>query len=204
MKKIIFDFDGTLIDSRQRLFNLFSFLVPNSSLSFEEYWLIKERGISHKEILNNIFDFNDEDILSFHKDWMKLIEDEYYLEFDRPFHFSSDLLIDQKKKGFELVLLTARQFPEKVEQQLINFKWIDLFSDILVTQQLKSKKELLLESNYHKDAIMMIGDTGYDITTANDLNIFSVGVLTGFHSFETLKRYHPKKIVESVNEIKYL
>jgi phosphoglycolate phosphatase len=204
MQRIIFDFDGTLIDSRQRLFKLFSFLIPHSTLSYEEYWIIKGNGVGHSEILKNKFSFNNDDILSFQKDWMKLIEDDKYLEMDVPFHFSTKSLRDLKNKGFDLVLLTARQYPVKVQQQLDNFNWSCLFSDILVTEQLYSKKDLLIKSNYHEQSIMMIGDTGYDIKTANDLNIFSVGVLTGFHSSETLRKYSPKKIVDSIEEIQYL
>ena len=134
----------------------------------------------------------------------KLIEDDKYLEMDVPFYFSTKSLRDLKNRGFDLVLLTARQYPVKVQQQLDNFNWSCLFSDILVTEQMYSKKELLIKSNYHEQSIMMIGDTGYDIKTANDLNIFSVGVLTGFHSSETLRKYSPKKIVDSIEEIQYL
>lgn len=201
MGKIIFDLDGTLIDSRQRLFKLFSFLVPHSTLSYEEYWLIKGKGIGHKELLKNKFDFEDSDILFFHEKWMKFIEDDDYLKMDQPFPFATQTLINLKQKGFDLVLLTARQYSNKVEQQLINFNWLNIFSDILVTRQLYSKKELLIKSSHHKEAKMMIGDTGYDIATANDLNILSVGVLTGFHSLETLKKYNPKIILKSIDEI---
>jgi phosphoglycolate phosphatase len=201
MKKIIFDFDGTLIDSRLRLFNLFSFLVPNSKMSFEEYWLLKAKGTGHKEILKNKFNFEDNDVLDFQKKWMILIEDKKFLKTDEPFILSTKTLNLLKNKGFDLVLLTARQSPENVKRQLIKFNWTDIFFDILVTEQIYSKRDLITQSNYRNEIVMMIGDTGYDIKTANDLNIFSVAVLSGFHSEETLKSYSPKLIIQSVDEI---
>jgi phosphoglycolate phosphatase-like HAD superfamily hydrolase len=170
-------------------------------MSFEEYWLIKEKGTSHREILKKIFNYEDNDVQVFQKKWMKLIENKKFLKTDEPFTFSTKTLLDLKKKGFDLVLLTARQYPGNVEKQLIKFNWIDLFSDILVTQQLYSKRDLIIQSNYCNEIAMMIGDTGYDIKTANDLDIFSVAVLSGFHSEKTLKKYNPKLIVNTIDEI---
>ena len=54
---IIFDFDGTLIDSKERLFKLFSFLVPQSNLDFKAYWELKKQGIGHAEILEKHFNY---------------------------------------------------------------------------------------------------------------------------------------------------
>ena len=49
--KLFIDFDGTLVNSKERLYNLFQFLVPSSGFSFDEYWARKKKGISHKVIL---------------------------------------------------------------------------------------------------------------------------------------------------------
>lgn len=201
MQKIILDFDGTLIDSRYRLFSLFTFLVPNSTLTFEEYWVIKGRGISHADILKNTFNYEDNEILLFQKRWLELIEDDFFLKTDEPIKFVTETLIKLKMKGFDLVLLTARQYPKKVEQQLLKFNWSNLFKDVLVTQQIFSKEELIIKSNYRNEAVMMIGDTGLDIKTANNLDIFSVAVLSGFQSKITLKKYDPKLIVNTVNDV---
>ena len=45
---IFFDLDGTLIDSKLRLYSLFQKLVPESILTYDEYWKYKMNKISHQ------------------------------------------------------------------------------------------------------------------------------------------------------------
>ena len=48
---LIFDLDGTLIDSRLRLYNLFQQLVPTSELTYQDYWAFKQEKVSNEDIL---------------------------------------------------------------------------------------------------------------------------------------------------------
>ena len=79
---IIFDLDGTLIDSKLRLYKLFSDLVPSSELSFDSYWNIKRRGIGHEVILKDCYKYTHRDYRAFHKKWLSLIECSAYLDLD--------------------------------------------------------------------------------------------------------------------------
>lgn len=204
MKKLIFDLDGTLIDSKQRLYSLFSELVPSSILTFNQYWEIKQSGISHSNLLKNKFNYQNSQIENFSKLWMQLIESDKYLELDNPFDFSKDTLLNFKEKGFDLILLTARQFPDKVDEQINNFGWDKYFCNILVSKQIETKNEILTRTGLFKEAFFMVGDTGYDVKTANDLNIFSIGVLSGFHSKFTLQKYNPNEIIPDISFLKKL
>jgi phosphoglycolate phosphatase len=69
---IFFDLDGTIFDSKERLYRLFQELVPQSNLTFEEYWSLKRNKIGHKTIIANYF--KDIDFIQFEKKWMELIE----------------------------------------------------------------------------------------------------------------------------------
>ena len=55
MKKIIFDLDGTLINSYDRLYFLFKLLVPECTFSKEEYWNLKRNKMNHKDIIEKYF-----------------------------------------------------------------------------------------------------------------------------------------------------
>lgn len=201
MKKIIFDFDGTLIDSRRRLYELFTFLEPDLNLSFDGYWKLKRNGISHKEILNNLKYSNYYDNSSFEMKWMELIEDEKYLSLDTPFDGVQKLFDKLKKEGYSIILLTARQFPEKVHKQLDSFGWNNVFSKILVTQQKYTKTELLFaEQDEYSDAIM-VGDTGKDILTGKEIGAYSIAVLSGFLSKKKLKKYKPDEILNCLTDL---
>jgi len=62
---IIFDLDGTLIDSKQRLYQLFQHLVPASTLTFQQYWQFKHNRLSNELILSTEFSYADPDIQRF-------------------------------------------------------------------------------------------------------------------------------------------
>ena len=54
---IFFDLDGTLLDSRKRLYKLFQDLVLESNLTIDEYWELKRNKINHKTILIEKFGY---------------------------------------------------------------------------------------------------------------------------------------------------
>ena len=90
---IIFDFDGTLIDSKERLFKLFSFLVSESELNFEDYWTLKKQGIGHAEILEKQFNYQSNAIQEFQIKWHQEIEKNYWINYDTPIFGVEDKLI---------------------------------------------------------------------------------------------------------------
>ena len=201
MKRIIFDFDGTLIDSRKRLFKLFSYLEPDLKLSFDEYSNLKRNGESHEKILRKLkgeLYFKQSD---FEGKWMKLIEDNYYLNLDTPFEGVTQLLERLKADGYDLWLVTARQYSSKVQDQIMNFGWHNMFSKTLVTGQIMTKKDLLLYGSTNFEHSIMIGDTGKDITTAQEVGAYSIAVLSGFLCFEKLKIYNPNECLNNVTEL---
>jgi phosphoglycolate phosphatase len=201
MKRIIFDFDGTLIDSRERLFKLFSDLEPDSKLTFEDYWNLKRDGESHEKILNRLKGNKYFEQSNFEAKWMELIEDNNYLNLDTPFEGVTQLLERLRSDGYDLWLLTARQHSSKVGAQLLNFGWHNMFSKTMVTGQILTKKALLLDETPDFKSSIMIGDTGKDIMTAQEVGAYSIAVLSGFLSLEKLKTYKPNEFLNNVTEL---
>lgn len=199
MPSIIFDFDGTLIDSRTRLYSLFCRLVPEASLSYDEYWEIKMEGIGHKQILNELNLSDKVQFSSFQIQWMELIESNQYLRLDTPIPEVDNILRKLDTYGIKVELLTARQNPDKVHEQLQKWKWDKYLENVLVTQQKESKKDMIKGFTTNKEIIAMVGDTGYDVITANEMGIHSIGVLSGFHSKETLMKYKPNEIIKDIS-----
>lgn len=195
---LYFDLDGTLIDSRPRLYNLFQYLIPQSELSFDEYWELKRNKKTHKIILETQFNFQEKDLILFEKNWMNLIEDDNWLKFDTPFKEVTEYLLNLKENNFTLYLATARQFKRKVFNQLEKFGWNNLFTEILITEQKTGKADLLKPFINEKIKGWMIGDTDSDIKTGKLLNQKTVAVLTGFQSKEILQSLLPDLIVERV------
>jgi phosphoglycolate phosphatase len=195
---LFFDLDGTLIDSRQRLYKLFQHLVEESHLTFDDYWALKRNKIDHREILVRYFNYSQIEFDYFEKNWMTLIESSEYLTFDQPFDGVKEYLNALLCYDVELYLVTARQFKSGVSKQLSEFGWEGLFKGVLVTEQQKSKADLMKNFIDYKNVNWIIGDTGTDITIGKSLGINTMAVLSGFLSKKFLMEYNPDLVCESV------
>lgn len=197
MLNIIFDLDGTLIDARQRLYHLFQYLVPSSTLSYEQYWLRKKNQLSHHMILSEEFNYPPEKITAFVTEWMRLIEAPEFLKLDVNFAGMQNFLISLQQKA-NLYVCTARQHSDRVSEQLEQLKLLSFFNKILVTEQ-KYAKSMLISDHITQLTVndWMLGDTGKDIQTGKQLNIKTCGVLSGFMNKETLLAYEPDLILSS-------
>jgi len=195
---IIFDLDGTLICSKERLFRLFNDLIPDSDLSFEQYWALKFSLLSNEDILKNYFNYTPIDIENFKIHWMSLIEDDTYLRYDKPIE-GVILYLKYLAKHAVLYMCTARQSREKTITQLSMLGFDGIFKDILVTEQRK-KKEILIEQEvrYLSDQDWIIGDTGKDIQTGKALKIKTCAVLSGFMNKFNLLKYKPDMIINNI------
>jgi len=198
--RIFFDLDGTLINSKLRLYSLFQKLVPQSVLTYNEYWEYKKNKFSHSMLLNQIFNLDENEIDIFETKWMELIEVDCYLKFDKPFEGVTEHLIRLKEKGFILFVVTARQFKEKVCSQLRLFGWENIFHEVLVTEQKNKKEELMKPHLSLCNDNWIIGDTGMDISVGKKLGIKTVAVLSGFQNLAVLSAYKPDYILKNIKE----
>jgi phosphoglycolate phosphatase len=195
--KIFFDLDGTLIDSKERLYRLFQHLVPASTLTFDEYWDKKKNKIDHSKILKNNFSFSEEDITRFQKNWMEQIELPKWLAFDKPFEGVTEYLVDLKKQH-DLYLVTARQFENRVFMQLADYGWTDIFVKVFVTAQKMEKVDLVKNAVITDTTDWFVGDTGKDIEAGKSLGLQTAAVLSGFLNREKLIEYKPSIIINNI------
>lgn len=200
MVNILFDFDGTLINSQGRLYTLFKELCPECKMTYDEYWEIKRNRVNQKDILSKYFLYDDEKIRLFHELWLKKVEDRERLKLDMPVDGVNDIL-ERLLYTYDLFLVTNRQSEERALEEVSRFKWTGMFSKILVTEQKVSKKELIEREISITPEDVFISDTGEDIKTARELGIKSIAVTWGVLNKNILAEYSPTIIVESVNEL---
>lgn len=201
MKSLYFDLDGTLIDSRLRVYRLFCDLVPGCGLSFDQYWEIKRRKVSHAEMLADYFDYGPRKIADTQEKWLDRIEDLDLLKLDKPFEHI-DILLARASSRFNLHLITARQKPGLVQEQLEDFGWSGLFSKVLVTEQRFTKSDLIAKNSSYCKTDMVIGDTGEDIETGRKLGMRTIAVSYGILDGEVLRSYSPDVLLDSPESLK--
>lgn len=201
---LIFDLDGTLICSKQRLYELFCDLSEKMDLTFSEYWNLKFIGKSNQDILKENFGCTDSVIEKFVNDWMRLIESDRYLEMDTLVD-GADLFLEAASKNYSLYICTARQSVSHVKKQLSNLSILQFFENVFVTEQKLTKTELLKKSDINfSENDWMIGDTGHDVMTGKEIGINTCAVLSGFMIEETLANYSPDAIFSDVTKIDFL
>jgi phosphoglycolate phosphatase len=200
LKTIIFDFDGTLLDSTLRLYTLFIDITKFSDLTYEKYWSLKRNGISNLAILASYkIDGISND--QFTETWMNQIESNYYLEMDELYADVFLKINDLHIKGCTLILCTARQKPEGVLKQLDKFKIKEFFNSVIVTEQKHSKSELFDKNHIDVNVDFVVGDTPKDIELAKHVNARSVAITHGFLNARTLKKYNPDCMVDNFKQL---
>jgi phosphoglycolate phosphatase len=202
MDNIFFDLDGTLLESRPRLYQLFQYMVPSSKLSFDEYWALKRNKVAHKQILKNQFLYTAEDIKKFEEDWLKQIELPGWLALDEPFDGISDYL-RSLKQTHKVFIVTSRQSEKMAIEQMDSLGWLDLIDKLLVTGQVKEKYDLIKNEAKIGLGDWLVGDTGKDIQTGKQLGINTAAVLTGFLNEEKLAEYEPDIIETEVTRLNF-
>jgi len=199
---LIFDLDGTLICAKERLFTLFSDLVPESKLTFEQYWDLKFSRLTNLDILNHKFGYSKSDQAAFESNWMASIEDESYLSMDKPIVGVFSYL-DSIKCFHNLYLCTNRQFKDQLFEQLTRLDLLGFFIRVLVTEQKKSKIELIESEVENLSGVdWLIGDTGKDMQAGKALKLRTCAVLSGFMNRTSLIEYQPDLIVDDVTLLK--
>lgn len=194
---VVFDLDGTLIDSRPRMFALFESLVPDSGLDFDAYWALKEAKVSHEHILLRRLGYTEERLAEFVDAWMARIESPPLLALDANFpgmHAALDRLAGQAR----LHVCTARQHRQPVLDQLERLRLLPYFSTVMVTEQVDDKDVLIARHLTDLSADdWMLGDTGKDVQVGKALGMRTCAVLSGFLSRASLAPYGPDLILDS-------
>ena len=195
---MVFDLDGTLIDSRLRLYRLFQHLVPDSQFSYEQYWALKQKKISNEVILSSMLGKEQDQVMRFVAQWMALIESPSYLALDKNF-VGIHAALTRFQQQADLYVCTARQLRQPVLDQLASLDILQFFKRVLVTEQKHSKETLIAAyvANLSSQD-WMVGDTGNDIQVGKLLNMKTCAVLSGFVSRVSLEDYNPDLILDFV------
>jgi len=187
MKSIIFDFDGTLIDSAEHIYNCYYLVTKKIAphLLFEAKELIV--GPTLKETIELILGKDNKDLFDiFFKEFIKIHDNN--LSNTKIFNGIQNLLDDLYKKNIQMAIATNKRLkPTKLI--IKHLKLEKYFSKIICTDSFETKlnkKQMLkviLEDKKFKNAIM-IGDTINDFDAAISNGIEFIKVSWGYGNKE--------------------
>lgn len=206
MKRIVFDLDGTLLDSRQRHTTLLGDVcaeleIPITERMLEGYLPSKLTGVNTRRYLTQFCGFSEEESKQCSTLWEERIENWEYLTQDILYPDTIEILSTLKKTDrFELILLTARKNKAMLMRQLDWLGILQIFSDVCCVSpaQAKAGKRNILKKLEHISC--MVGDTEVDYSAAIYAGCPFYALARGFRG----KNYWNEQGVESHDNLRSL
>ena len=187
---LIFDLDGTLINSKKRHSILMEKLLKkhkiNIPYNFEkEYLNFKDCGNSNKNYLSSILNLPLELVNEICAEWINEIESDELIEYD-VLYDETIFILEKLKNDNVIIYLSSRARKNTLINSLRKLKIYDYASEIYVTNPkdgYEGKSQILEKiKKSTDDKIVMIGDTEVDYMAARNQNIQSYILNRGFRN----------------------
>jgi phosphoglycolate phosphatase len=210
LKAIIFDLDGTLLNTLDDLADCMNRVLHHHgypSYPVEQYKLFVGEGIySLVKKAVNPFTQNQIKIDSMFEE----MKEEYKKNWNKktkPYETMIDVLSELKKAGILLSILSNK--PEPLAKITVRyfFPKISFFHVQGALDTIPQKPDptgalaMIKKANLPKKEFILIGDSSVDMATAKNASIYPAGVLWGFRGKEELIKYGAKHIFKHPKEI---
>ncbi|RPF48472.1 phosphoglycolate phosphatase [Hydrogenoanaerobacterium saccharovorans] len=210
IKLMIFDLDGTLIDSIH-------------DLAAATNWVLKRHGYpTHPTDAYHYFvgdgvlmliaralpeEARTPEIIAQLKTEQVAYYHEHMQDNTKPFHGISEVLLELQNRGYSLAVVTNK--PNEQAQQLVK----DFFPKINFIQVFGNRDGIphkpdptcvnmvIEQSGFTKDETLYIGDSDVDMLVANNAKVKGIGVLWGYRTKEELQKAGAYAIVDKVEDL---
>jgi phosphoglycolate phosphatase len=207
---IIFDWDGTLMDSVGRIVSCMQSAAKAENLAVPTAKQVKNIiGLSLPTAIDVLFPNCSAEIAEHIIQQYK----HHYVEVDKTptpmFANALALLTDLRDRHKILAVATgkARAGLQRVFQLSDTehfFHTSRCADEALSKPDPQMLQSILAELNISPDKALMIGDTSYDLSMAKRAGVASIGVTYGVHNKTVLSQYDPIAIVDSLAELQVL
>lgn len=207
---VIFDWDGTLMDSVPRIVSSVQTLAVECLLPVPSVAAIHDIiGLSLPVALERLFGLRSQTKV---QDVVNLYRDIYVIREQTPtpmFAGAVDLLNQLHEAGVTLAVATGKARPG-LERAWAESQTKSLFKVARCAQEVASKpnpqmiEEILEATQTPATHALMVGDSVHDMEMARNAGVAAVGVTYGVHSAERLKAAQPRYIVDSLSQLQTL
>lgn len=206
VRLIIFDWDGTLMDSETQIVHALNEAIDD--LDLEKRSLEQCRniiGLGLKEAIDTLYPGEDEAFLQefvgrYRHHWFSIADT------SELFPGARETLQLLKESGFKLAVATGKG-RVGLDKVLHNTELTDLFAATRCSDETKSKPhpqmllEILEELDMEPRHSLMVGDTEYDMQMAIGARVGSVAVSYGVHGRERLLQHGPLVCIDNISEL---
>lgn len=214
MKAILFDLDGTIINSEEGITKCVQYALKAYGIDEpDRSKLLCFIGPPLDPVFREKYGMTEEEA------WQAVVK--YRERFDEKGIFEcclydgvKDVIMDLKKKGYVLALASSK--PEKACRRILeHFELTPYFDEIVgstLDGSISTKEEVLeelwrrmQEHSIRKDEMCLIGDTKYDAAGAGVFGIRCIGVSYGFGTREELLAAGAEVVFDQIEEVeKYI
>ena len=204
---IIFDWDGTLVDSQAHIIHCMSRAIADERLPVPAEDDIRHIiGLSLPRAISSLLtDIGDPQV--------QRIADHYRRHFFDPAHEGSKLFPGAKQiveqlhaDGYYLAVATGKG-RRGLDMALTSMQLASYFHITRCADETCSKpdpqmlQEILTDLDLSSERAIMIGDTSYDIEMANNIRMDSIAVTYGMHDPEHLQASAPTYFVDDLQQL---
>ena len=210
-KLILFDYDGTIVDSAPMIVNgaLEAFKkcgIPEPDPEKVRENIGKPLAVALKEYMPKGYNVSAKKISDAYKNWYAE-QGKLGLQNEPLFNGMKELIQNFKKRKQLYLGVATNKSRIALNNGLIKHNLINLFDITLTTDENNPKPEpdmalyAMKKLNINRESTIMIGDTINDILMAVNSKINSIGVAWGYNDVKTLKSAGATIIVSDAKEL---
>ncbi len=207
---IIFDWDGTLVDSQQHIVACMQSAFEQAKLEPPKAPAIRHIvGLSLDRAISQLapeLDYEAVGKLAYLYRTTSFANTRHASELFQGVRTSLEIL---RQQNFYLAVATGKG-RTGLDRAMSNSGIAESFDITRCADETCSKphpqmlEEILTDLNLNIDQAVMVGDTVYDIDMANNLGMDSIAVTYGMHGIEQLRASSPSYIIDDITEIQDL
>lgn len=209
MKLIIFDLDGTLVNSLDDLAAAANQALKKHGFPIhenEKYKYFVGNGVP--KLIERALPENmrTDTVISMVKSDFDAYYSKHYADCTKPYDGINDLLRTLKERGYKLAVASNK--PDEFTSVIVTQLFGDIFDFISGKREDTPKKpapdiifKIMKASCVNAENTVMIGDSDVDIITAENAGISSIGCLWGFRTADELKKAGADHLASSPSEI---
>lgn len=206
-KAVIFDWDGTLMNSEARIVDAIQTAAKECGLPVLPYSESKQIiGLSlEKAILGLYPQLNQAEVVRMSEAYTHCFLEESEVEMV-PFDGAEALLLNLKMQGVKVAIATGKS-RKGLNAVLAETGFGPYFEMTRTPVESASKpdplmlQQILTEFDLKAGEAVMIGDTTFDMEMAQNINMDRVALSHGVHQTDVLANYHPEVTLDSLDEL---